>query len=238
MAGVAAPPPPSSLNGPIGPHRRWVLGAGAARRREDRPRGARRHGQRRRAGRASPVASARCCSRAASPSQRVVRTLVPVSVRARRRARPRTTTASRRSSPSCPWASRDPVERLAAIARADGRPQGVEARRWPARCSSARRVRAADAARARRCALATRDAAAQREHRDDQRPRPPEAAVCRRPADARVLPLRSDRRARSRSAWRSSPTTARADFGVTGDYDTASDIDVLCRRESRSRCAP
>ena len=117
---------------------------------------ARRHGQRRRARRASRTASATCCSsRGEAVDDRVVRTLVPVSVRTPGRARhlqqPRLGDVRRA-------AGRDRRPGRAARRRSARRwtAQGVEAGGRGRGADVAVGLRAADAARARRTRVATR----------------------------------------------------------------------------------
>ncbi len=66
--GVVRPTPLSSLNGPIGPHRRWDWARTTLADVKTVRARARRHGQRRRAHRAARAASATCCSRATRTS--------------------------------------------------------------------------------------------------------------------------------------------------------------------------
>ena len=137
------------------------LGAHDASRHQDGARRARRHGQRRRARGRSRAASATCCSLAASRSTgRVVRTLVPVSVRDAGRARHlqqpgvgdvrRAAGRDRRPGRA---AGRDP--------HADGRAEGVEAGGGRRGADLADGLRPADAAGAghARVACAFRSAA-------------------------------------------------------------------------------
>ena len=82
LGGLVRPTPLSSLNGPIGPHRRYAWATTIRRRHQGGAQGARRHLQRRGAGRHHqrvPGAAAV----AGRDVDRVVRTLVPVSVRPR-----------------------------------------------------------------------------------------------------------------------------------------------------------
>ena len=128
--------PASSLNGPIGPHRRWDWARAQLSDVKARPR-------RRSAARSttwcsprSPAASATCWPRAASRSTAIVRTLVPVSVRsgggARRLQQPRLgdlRRPARRDRGSGRAPRRGP--------RADGATSRTRTRRWPATCCSA-----------------------------------------------------------------------------------------------------
>ena len=120
MRGVLRPPPASSLNGPIGPHRRWAWARSQLSDIKRVRAGARRHGQRRRARRDHGRLPRPAASRG-EPVDRVVRTLVPVSVRSAERAGRRTTTACRRCSPTC---------RSASPTRSSG--SARSARRWTA----------------------------------------------------------------------------------------------------------
>ena len=125
--GVVRPTPPSSLNGPIGPHRRWDWARTTLADVKTVRDGARRHGQRRRAHRARRAASATCCSRATRAStDRVVRTLVPVSVRT---PGERGTYNNRVSAmiAELPVGHRRSRRAARGDPRADGRAQGVEA---------------------------------------------------------------------------------------------------------------
>ena len=152
------PVAPSSLNGPIGPHRRWSWAEARARRRQGGARGARRHGQRRRADGDHATASATLLEARGEPiaADRVVRTMVPVSVRRRgeqrRLQQPRLGGVRR-----LPVGDRRPGRAAGAHPRADGRDQGVQAGRRRATCCARSR------ASRRRCC--SRSAAASRRAR-------------------------------------------------------------------------
>ena len=141
----------SSLTGPIGPHRRWSWARRAAVATSRRVRaGARRHGQRRRADASSPTASASCCESRGEhvADDRVVRTMVPVSVRRRGEKGVYNNRVSAVFA-GLPVGLDDPAARLAQHPRRDGRRQGVQAGRRRRRAQLAVGLRAAAAARAR-----------------------------------------------------------------------------------------
>ena len=69
---------------------------------------------------------------------------------------------------------------------------------------------------------------AQPQHRDDQRPRPAAPAVPRGQADAQALPY-VPLAGHVRVGVAIFSYDGRLYFGITGDYDTAPDIRVLCQ---------
>ena len=187
----------SSLNGPIGPHRRWAWARSELSRRQEGPHGARRHGQRRGADR-----DHRRLPRAAALPRRVDRPgrAHPGAGVGAHGARSAATYNNRVSAmfADLPVGIEDPVERLASIhAQMDGLKES-QAGRGRRGADVALRLRAGDAARA---GPAGRDAGMPQRNVNTVTtnvPGPQHAALRGGPADARVLPVRAARRPRAR----------------------------------------
>ena len=132
-ARCCAPPAGTSLNGPIGPHRRWAWARGrlADVKADPRP----RYG-----GTVNDVVLAvitrgfrdLLLARGEPVEGRVVRTMVPVSVRTPAERGTYNNQVSAMFA-DLPVGIADPVERLATVRAADGGPQGEPRRRWRAR---------------------------------------------------------------------------------------------------------
>ena len=107
-----------------------------------------------------------------------------------------TTTGSPRCSPSCPWASEDPVARLQPVRAQMDKSQAVRAGGGRRGADLAVGLCASDTARARRPAGGP-VAVARRSDRGDQRPRPAAPAPDARAAAARIVPVRPPDRQRA-----------------------------------------
>ena len=226
------PAPPTPLNVPIGPHRRFV---GVRGRLADFKLVKDVFG-----GTVNDVvldrrSAARCATWLRSRGVRTegleLRALVPVSLRARARARRSSATASPRCAGRCRSTSPTRSSGCATVRAGDGRPQGVQAgaRRRGAR--GAAELRAADDPR-RRVAAELLDAAVQ-PHRHERA-----GAAVRRSTSSGA---RCRRSSRSRSC-RASTALAIAiisyngwlNFGLLGDYDALPDLEDARRRVEAS----
>ena len=225
LSSLARPTPLSSLNGPIGPHRRWVWATSTL---DDVKTVRRAHG-----GTVNDVVLTAITrgfrdlllSRGESVEDRVVRTLVPVSVRA---PGERGTYNNRVSAmfAELPVGIADPAERLAAVrAQMDGLKESKQA------VAGERLTRLSGFAPPMLLALGTR-AYSRMPQRNINTvttnvpgPQTPLYAAGRQMLRAfPYVPLAGS----VRVGVAIFSYLGEINFGVTGDYDTAPDIDVLC----------
>ena len=230
LSGLVRPTPLSSLNGPLGPHRRYAWATTSV---DDIKRVRKALG-----GTFNDVVLA-CITNGFrelllsrdEDVERVVRTLVPVSVRPRDDSGKAVGDGTFENKVSAMFAElpvdiEDPVLRLHTITEQMKDLKDSKQAVAGEALTSMSGLRAADAARPGH-APGHAGRPAQREHGHDQRAGPPVPALRGGPAHDPRLPLRAARRARSASASPSSPTTARSTSASPATTTRPQDIDVL-----------
>ena len=225
------PSPPLSIQGPIGPHRRWA----AARSTLADIKAVRRA----LGGTVNDVVLSAITgafrhlllARGDPPDHAVLRSLVPVSVRAaddRTRQQPGDGHDRR-----APHRRRRPARAARGGATADGRAQGIAPGRGRRGDHLARRLRGAHAPgpRPARRAPRWRGGSHSAASTPSRRTCPARSTRCTPPAGRWSSTCPSSRSDRAcASAWPSSRTTAGVSFGVTGDFDAVPEVDAFCRQ--------